>query len=372
MKFIHWGKHIMTNTAKTPHPATAGHSERNISFDLIRILAIFLVMYNHRETYIFYHHVPHMGLRYILSMCGAAFCKCGPPLFFMVSGALILHKKESFRKIFQHRILRILIVMVIVSILMVTLIPDSDPFFKTFFSGLNWYLYAYVGFLLMLPFLRILVNHMTKKDMKMFFILTAIAYSVSEILIPFTSAVEAFTGFMPIFSSPFGSSCWNLVFPILAYCLISFSKHEEDPTRKKRILLVLLLGTIASLIIAMLLMNYDLTANHGEYLELIAQHAILFPCCFVFYGLYEGFSGRSIRLLFSGKVLAELSAATFGMFLIETHTSFSRQIFEFVASWFPHAAGPYLCSLVSIVLQLLLYFLVIFALRRIPPLRKIL
>ena len=43
----------MTNTAKTPHPVTAGHSERNISFDLIRILAIFLVMYNHRETYIF-------------------------------------------------------------------------------------------------------------------------------------------------------------------------------------------------------------------------------------------------------------------------------------------------------------------------------
>ena len=86
----------MTNTAKTPHPVTAGHSERNISFDLIRILAIFLVMYNHRETYIFYHHVPHMGLRYILSMCGAAFCKCGPPLFFMVSGALILHKKRIF------------------------------------------------------------------------------------------------------------------------------------------------------------------------------------------------------------------------------------------------------------------------------------
>lgn len=143
----------MTNTAKTPHPATAGHSERNISFDLIRILAIFLVMYNHRETYIFYHHVPHMGLRYILSMCGAAFCKCGPPLFFMVSGALILHKKESFRRIFQHRILRILIVMVILSILIVTLIPDSDSFLKTFFSGLNWYLYAYIGYLLMLPFL---------------------------------------------------------------------------------------------------------------------------------------------------------------------------------------------------------------------------
>ena len=63
----------MTNTAKTPHPATAGHSERNISFDLIRILAIFLVMYNHRETYIFSHHVPRMGLRCLLYLCGGDF-----------------------------------------------------------------------------------------------------------------------------------------------------------------------------------------------------------------------------------------------------------------------------------------------------------
>ena len=90
-----------------------------------------------------------------------------------------------------------------------------------------------------------------------------------------------------------------------------------------------------------------------------------FPAVFIFYGLYEGFSGKSIRLPFSGKVLAEFSAATFGMFLIETHTEFSEQIFDFVASWFPHSAGPYLCSLLSIVLQLLLYFLAIFALRKI-------
>lgn len=172
-----------------------------------------------------------MGLRYILSMCGAAFCKCGPPLFFMVSGALILHKKnlsDGFSAPYftdfnrngdpKH--------------------PDrgTDPRFgflsQNIFSGLNWYLYAYIGYLLMLPFLRILVNHMTRKDMRLFFILTAIAYSVSGILIPFRGVEEAFTGFLPIFSSPFGSSCWNLAFPVLAYCLVSFSKHEENPVRK--------------------------------------------------------------------------------------------------------------------------------------------
>lgn len=113
---------------------------------------------------------------------------------------------------------------------------DTDPGFgflsKTFFSGLNWYLYAYIGYLLMLPFLQVLVNHMTRKDMRLFFILTAIAYSVSGILIPFRGVEEAFTGFLPIFSSPFGSSCWNLAFPVLAYCLVSFSKHEENPSRK--------------------------------------------------------------------------------------------------------------------------------------------
>ncbi len=36
----------------------SSEKSRNISFDIIRILAIFLVMYNHRETYI-----------YILRMC---------------------------------------------------------------------------------------------------------------------------------------------------------------------------------------------------------------------------------------------------------------------------------------------------------------
>ena len=82
------------------------------------------------------------------------------------------------------------------------------------------------------------------------------------------------TGFLPIFSSPFGSSCWNLAFPVLAYCLVSFSKHDENPARKKRMLLILLIGTIASLVIAMLLMNYDLTAKHGKHMELIAQHAV--------------------------------------------------------------------------------------------------
>ena len=328
-------------------------------------------------------HVQSSRNLYLLSSCAthgtalhafhvrSSFLQMRTTAFLYGIRCLILHKKESFRRIFQHRILRILIVMVILSILIVTLIPDSDSFLKTFFSGLNWYLYAYIGYLLMLPFLRILVNHMTRKDMRLFFILTAIAYSVSGILIPFRGVEEAFTGFLPIFSSPFGSSCWNLAFPVLAYCLVSFSKHEENPSRKKRILLILLIGTIASLVIAMLLMNYDLTAKHGKHMELIAQHAVLFPCCFIFYGLYEGFP-ESIRLPFSGKVLAEFSAATFGMFLIETHTGFSEQIFDFVASWFPHSAGPYLCSLLSIVLQLLLYFLAIFALRKIPPIRKIL
>ena len=262
--------------------------------------------------------------------------------------------------------------MVILSILIVALIPDSDSFLKTFFYRTELVSVCLYRLPVDAPVSADSGKPYDKKRYAAVFILTAIAYSVSGILIPFRGVEEAFTGFLPIFSSPFGSSCWNLAFPVLAYCLVSFSKHEENSSRKKRILLILLIGTIASLVIAMLLMNYDLTAKHGKHMELIAQHAVLFPCCFIFYGLYEGFSGKSIRLPFSGKVLAEFSAATFGMFLIETHTGFSEQIFDFVASWFPHSAGPYLCSLLSIVLQLLLYFLAIFALRKIPPIRKIL
>lgn len=360
----------LKNTLEIRDGKKTGVNSRNISFDIIRILAIFLVMYNHRETYIYFTHVPYMGIQYILAIFGSALCKCGPPLFFMVSGALILRKKESFGQILKHRVLRIIIVMAAVSVFVKITTPDAGNLVKIFMTDLNWYLYAYIGYLLMLPFMRILVSNMSLSNMKLFILLSGIAYSVSGFFIPFANYSENFTGFLPIYNAGWASNCWNIIFPILGYILVQFIQREEFAGEKKKIFGLLLLGTIASLVVCMCLMNYDIRVNGGQNLEMIRQHANFFPCCFVFFSLYHVFSGKQITTVKS-RILSEMSAATFGIFLIETHSMYSQNIYEFIVQRLANT-GLYLCSIISIIVQLVLYFLIIFALRRIPLVKKVL
>jgi hypothetical protein len=67
----------------------------------------------------------------------------------------------------------------------------------------------------------------------------------------------------------------------------------------------------------------------------------------------------------------ELSAATFGIFLIDTHTTYSEQLFEFALRCQPFA-GRYLCSIFSILLEFAVYFLVVYVLRKIPGVKTVL
>lgn len=343
---------------------------RNISFDIIRFLAIFFVMYNHRETYSFFSHLPYMSVGYILTLCATALCKCGAPLFFMVSGALILHKKESFSRILKHRVLRIVTVMLVLCMLTKVMYPNAGNPIQIFMTGLNWYLYSYVGYLMMLPFMRLLVKHMSIDDMKLFVILSAILYAAGGILIPFSNYTENFTGFFRIYNASWASDCWNFVFPILGYIFVQFAEREDIGISRKKIFYLLSLSTIVSIAICMQLMNYDINVNSGQNLEMIRQHAILLPSCFLFFALYCIFSKKQVTEK-KGKILTEMSASVFGIFLIETHTVYSLKIYEAVAVLIPNA-GLYLCSIVSIMAQVVLYGLVIFVLRRIPIVRKVL
>lgn len=88
--------------------------------------------------------------------------------------------------------------------------------------------------------------------------------------------------------------------------------------------------------ICMQLMNYDINVNSGQNLEMIRQHAILLPSCFLFFALYCIFSKKQVTEK-KGKILTEMSASVFGIFLIETHTVYSLKIYEAVAVLIPNA-----------------------------------
>ena len=92
--------------------------EYNYAFDLLRIIAIFCVLINHQNCYFDIENYNGMTLEYGFFLLLSIICKVGPPLFFAISGALLLGKKESFSYILKHRVLRFFILMVLCTILM--------------------------------------------------------------------------------------------------------------------------------------------------------------------------------------------------------------------------------------------------------------
>ena len=142
--------------------------------DVLKVLAIFLVLWNHTDTgFDLYNRVLDMP-QHMLYLCFSIFDKIAVPLFFMCSGALLLGREESWRKLLTHRVRRFALILLIVSAInYLQYYNDSSNFsFYDFISRLYtgsvrtplWYLYTYLAFLLSLPFLRKLARCMREQD----------------------------------------------------------------------------------------------------------------------------------------------------------------------------------------------------------------
>lgn len=132
--------------------------------ELLKIIAIIMVLYSHRSTYnLAYKYIEQNIISYIYQGL-ATISKVAVPLFFMTSGVVLLGKKEKFSVLFKKRISRWLIVMVICSFIKTYDSLSIVQILKTFFMNLNWYMYAYLCYLFMLPILRIIAQNIEEKD----------------------------------------------------------------------------------------------------------------------------------------------------------------------------------------------------------------
>ena len=136
--------------------------KKKYHLEVIRILAILMVMYNHSAAFMSFSN--QSGVEYAISFLFSMVCKGAVPLFFMVSGALLLGKNESGKDLFQKRILRMILVIVIFSFLyyMKLVLKGERPFAPfSFLLSLPtdlvylpyWFLYSYLGVLTILPIL---------------------------------------------------------------------------------------------------------------------------------------------------------------------------------------------------------------------------
>lgn len=289
---------------------------RKYYLDIAKIVAIFLVLFTHTGSIgnKLYTITDNEVMRFFYCMldCLRTINNC---LLFMVSGALLLGKEETIYEIFKKRVFRFVIVLVLFSFVATGYQCFKSGDWSTFscigllkaiiispVQASYWYLYSYISFLVMLPFLR----KLAKMDERLFLYLILINVGVSEIFPIIRMVLNInhinFSFFMAEFV---------VAYPLYGYYLES---HWDEISKRKWIypLLAVLSTCGITFSTVMTLRHYSMT---GEWTESYICMFDTFLMIFAFVTIKK--IGQKINGEKIGKLLSFFSSTVFGIYLLE-------------------------------------------------------
>ncbi len=317
---------------------------RQTYLDILRLIASFFVCYNHTQGFHAFLDQTADG-SFVSGM--HVFLSCvttiNIPLFFMLSGALLLGKEESYRQLFAKRIWRFLVLIVCASaIVYVVKRPEgrSIPhFLHSMLSGditiSYWYLFAYLSFLLALPFLRRIAKSLRTQDVIFLIILRVLFRCV----LPMLNFWLGYWDMEPLYLSghlqiPMSSEF--LFYPLLGYYLAE--KFPMERVTGKHIVWCLAVFVGGNLI------SSGMTYAEGSYDGFSQTYLGLFnfTSAIALFIALRYFCGRAHMEYGASAFLAEASSLTLGIYLIEPLvTHFFYMPFFDLIHWHPVISTPF-------------------------------
>ena len=343
---------------------------RRLHIDALRVLAMVLVLYNHTGERGFLCFDTAQGLAHGAYLALAVLDTIAVPLFFMISGALLLGREETLSVCMKKRVLRYVLVLIGASAaiyvytcrtdLSVMNLPD---YLRGLYDGKittsYWFLYAYLGFLLGLPLLRKLAQAMTARD---FLYITALMGVMNAL-----SSLE-WVGFGGNFGlngniQPFVVAR-TVYYPLAGY----FLEHRlAERVTKGRTLLAL----FGAGVLGVALGCFTLTCAHATlgYWAEVAYGLFVFAPALAVYAGVKALSGHVRLPAPAASLLREAGSCTFGIFLFE-------KVYRDVSSRVYHALMPVIGGFAAcwtwIACAFLLGMAVTAVLHRLPGLRRVL
>ena len=345
---------------------------RTAYLDFLRILAAFLVIVNHTNSSVFKALGPENGVWW-LSVLWYYISKTAVPLFVMISGACLLNRVDSYRRI-AWRFCRVLLALLLASY--VYYLYDAWVFYGlwpraadvgTFlqkvwrdeFSDGFWYLYFYLGMMLTLPFWQRMAKGMGKNDCRY---LLAVTFGVSALW-------PLIAHYWPQAALP-----TYIDLPMLCgYVGLFFAGHyiqKYVEIKKTGVTLALVtLAVLLGLCLWLTRLEVARVGIEGKYWFMDDRTAPAFPvigCALAVMLAAKGaFCGRV-----SGKALTELGGCAFGVYLFQDLLVAESKARLFAPlcqnlNWF-------LAALLWEAAVFLAALLVAWVLRRIPVMKKIL
>lgn len=150
---------------------------KNLDLELMRILACFFVIFNHtgNNGFFLFSSYDNHSLQFWVYLFISVFCKFSVPLFFAITGALMLNReRESLKKLWSHRVAKMIMILFVWSLLYYllgiykgehsfTLTQFLKQWYSSDWNFSFWYLYAYIPLIMTLPILQCIAKSVDDK-----------------------------------------------------------------------------------------------------------------------------------------------------------------------------------------------------------------
>ncbi len=285
---------------------------RYVFIDMLRIIACFMVIVNHTNSTIFGNATP-AERDWWLSLTWFFMSKPAVVIFVLISGFTLVDKQDSYRKILS-RIWRMLVVLVCFSAIYYVnqyvcgeredfgLLDFVKTIYYSNISNAYWYIYFYIGMLVVLPFVQKFVTALNRTDILVF---VGLALMISSIWPVFTHYASEFGNELYLELGFFNS---YVSFLLMGYYFKEYVK------RKKCYAVMAAVTFVVCLTFNVLMTRVEYSIN-GPQNYLFLDDRLHIPVVMMAFSLfyllqYWNYSGR-----LSG-VLSVVGQCTFGIYLL--------------------------------------------------------
>lgn len=320
---------------------------RIVYLEILRIVAIWGVMYCHSGSRgIDYYLQAGNAAEYWFGFFAAVTAQYCVPLFFMISGAVLLDREESLEYVLKKRVLKMAVLILLVNLLQIfwnhriDLLEwfDWKKYLRAVYevgaSTTHWFLYTYISFLLILPFLQRLVRNIPEERWFLYLLL-----------------LETVGGLLPVAEYRFGMAPGGLQlhqFPFYVMCGIQgyfvACRSGEIFYKKKNILILfivtmLILGVNAHMV-------YIQSEVYMQYFTLNYAFLIFAVVRYICH-IWRMPSGLERFFCFAG-------AGVFGVYLMEGQLrELLQPVYTLLSAWMPAYPAVFLWHLICLSVGIL-------------------
>lgn len=349
--------------------------KRYVYLDFLRILAAFLVIVNHTNSLVF-EKLSTSDPTWWFSIVWYYLSKIAVPLFIMVSGACLLSRQDTYKRAFG-RFFRVLLVLVLFSYAYYLLnlwetywtwqkALDIPGFllsiWGTRITDSFWYLYFYLGLMVMLPILQRLASAMKQRD---HVYLMAVSFGVFG-LWPLLTHYWPALAFPKYFDVPVFAVSIGLFFA-------GYYVHAFAGRTSKTLCVLVIAATVTAAVWLTYLEVGRVSAGEKYWFmdERTAPSIFVILCSMATMLLFrEAFVGDKARADASVRRWAMVGGCSFGIYLLQDMVIAETRYRFFVPM--SGVINPLLAALIWEIGVFLIAFVIAWVLKHVPLVRKLL